>query len=201
MTNFIPLFPLDIIVFPEEEVTLHIFEERYKQLILHCLADKKPFGIIAPNTENGILEVGTAVEVTKVIHTYADGKMDIVVKGKSTFSVIEYIAEIPNKLYSGAIVTHLPYNTKAVKVDAKLLVNKLIALYKKLEYAFPLQENNGEITSYQIAKIAGITYTQAYYILCLEKEDQRLEYLKRHINALLGEEKPLSHLINNISLN
>src|SRR6266576_3115219 len=45
MTNFIPIFPLGIVVYPGEDLNLHIFEPRYKQLINECHAGKKPFGI------------------------------------------------------------------------------------------------------------------------------------------------------------
>ncbi len=45
MTNFIPIFPLGIVVFPGEDLNLHVFEPRYKQLITDCFGEKKPFGI------------------------------------------------------------------------------------------------------------------------------------------------------------
>jgi len=45
MTNFIPIFPLGIVVYPGENLNLHIFESRYKQLIQECYSDAKPFGI------------------------------------------------------------------------------------------------------------------------------------------------------------
>lgn len=47
MTNFIPIFPLGVVVYPDEQLNLHIFEPRYKQLIRDCIAENKPFGIPA----------------------------------------------------------------------------------------------------------------------------------------------------------
>ena len=66
MTNFIPIFPLSIVVFPGEEVNLHIFEPRYKQLIKECFSDVKPFGIPSIiNNQTG--ELGTLVKVVEIV--------------------------------------------------------------------------------------------------------------------------------------
>jgi Lon protease-like protein len=68
MTNFIPIFPLGIAVFPYEKLNLHIFEPRYKQLINDTIQSKKPFGI--PVVLNGkISEIGTLVEVVEISKT------------------------------------------------------------------------------------------------------------------------------------
>ena len=65
MTNFIPIFPLALVVFPGEELNLHIFEPRYKQLVNEQIASKKPFGIPVV-INNAIAELGTMVEIIEV---------------------------------------------------------------------------------------------------------------------------------------
>ncbi len=80
MTNFIPIFPLGIVVFPGEALNLHIFEPRYKEMVTDCFAEVKPFGI--PTVlENGVNELGTLLEITEIVEIHADGKMDIRTKG------------------------------------------------------------------------------------------------------------------------
>jgi len=65
MTNFIPIFPLNIVVYPGENLNLHIFEPRYKQLINECHVAKKPFGI--PTViDNKVQEFGSMVEITEL---------------------------------------------------------------------------------------------------------------------------------------
>jgi len=87
MTNFIPIFPLNVVVYPGEALNLHIFEERYKQLINECFAEKKPFGI--PVVLNKKMEeMGTLVEITAIAEKFDDGKMNIVTKGISVFQNI-----------------------------------------------------------------------------------------------------------------
>ena len=69
MTNFIPIFPLSIVVFPGEQLNLHIFEPRYKQLIRECAEQQKPFGI--PSViENNVQELGTLVEIKEIRKVY-----------------------------------------------------------------------------------------------------------------------------------
>src|SRR3982751_525693 len=96
MTNFIPIFPLGIVVYPGESVNLHIFEPRYKQLVNECHAEDKPFGIPAI-IDNKLNEMGTMDE---------NGEMDIKTQGVRVFRVLEMIKTIPDKLFSGAIVNY-----------------------------------------------------------------------------------------------
>ena len=65
MINFIPIFPLEIVVYPGEQLNLHIFEDRYKQLINECYAEKKSFGIPAVINSN-VAEFGTLVKITEI---------------------------------------------------------------------------------------------------------------------------------------
>ncbi len=105
MTNFIPIFPLGLVVYPGESLNLHIFEPRYKQLIQECHAAKKPFGI--PTVINNKLqEFGAMVEIDELTKIYDNGEMDVKTKGLRIFRILELIKEIPDKLYSGAIVTY-----------------------------------------------------------------------------------------------
>ena len=105
MTNFIPIFPLGIVVYPGENLNLHIFEPRYKQLITECFEQKKPFGIPAVVNKE-LKDLGTLVEIKEIKKVYEDGKMDITSSGVKVFRMLELIKEVPDKLYSGAIVTY-----------------------------------------------------------------------------------------------
>src|SRR3990170_4384900 len=105
MTNFIPIFPLSIVIYPFEKLHLHIFEPRYKQLIKECFEGKKPFGI--PTVlKNNLQDIGTLVEVAEIVHEYENGEMDINTQGIKVFRTLEVIKKVPEKLYSGAIVNY-----------------------------------------------------------------------------------------------
>ena len=93
MTNFINIFPLSIVVYPGEALNLHIFEPRYKQLILDCKESKKPFGI-PPVLTDAIGELGTLVELVEITQVYDNGEMDIKTKGLEVFRILEVVKEI-----------------------------------------------------------------------------------------------------------
>jgi Lon protease-like protein len=82
------LFPLELVLLPGERVPLHIFEDRYRELIGECLADDAEFGLILEN-EDGMREIGTSTAVVDVIDTFEDGRMNVLVEGRSRFRVIE----------------------------------------------------------------------------------------------------------------
>jgi Lon protease-like protein len=82
------LFPLGIVLLPTEHVPLHIFEERYKELIGECLADEEEFGLVFADGE-GIREVGTRAAVVQVLARLEDGRMNVVVEGRERFKLLE----------------------------------------------------------------------------------------------------------------
>ena len=84
MTNFVPIFPLSIVVYPGEDLNLHIFEPKYKQLIKECFDQKKPFGMPVV-IKNKVNELGTLVDIVEISKVYDTGEMDIKTKGQKVF--------------------------------------------------------------------------------------------------------------------
>jgi Lon protease-like protein len=92
----LPLFPLEVVLFPGTPLPLHVFEPRYKELINECLEQKTPFGIIRAEQEGeGIVDVGCTAEIVAVTKRYPDGKLDIVTEGRERFEVLELNEERP----------------------------------------------------------------------------------------------------------
>jgi Lon protease-like protein len=87
----IPIFPLGIVIFPDQPVPLHIFEERYKLMIHRCLDRQHAFGIIYYDGSS-LARCGCTAVVAEVINTYDDGRMDILTTGQDRF-VIKAIDE------------------------------------------------------------------------------------------------------------
>ena len=84
----LPLFPLDVVLFPGNPLPLHIFEPRYKEMIGECLANQTQFGIVRA-LEQGIAEIGCAAEIVSVTKKYEDGRLDLVAEGRRRFEVLE----------------------------------------------------------------------------------------------------------------
>lgn len=84
--QLIPLFPLQVVVFPRTRLPLHIFEERYKKMVSEAIRDKSEFGIVLAKDE-GIVNAGCTVAVEKLLQMYPDGRMDILTRGRQRFEV------------------------------------------------------------------------------------------------------------------
>jgi len=84
----IGLFPLELVLLPTERVPLHIFEERYKELIGECLALDRTFGLVFAD-ERGLREIGTHAAVTTVLERFDDGRLNILVEGRERFRLVE----------------------------------------------------------------------------------------------------------------
>ena len=181
MTNFIPIFPLSIVVYPGEDLNLHIFEPRYKQLINECYGQKKLFGIPAV-IENRLQDYGTLMEITEVTKVYEDGELDIKTRGTKVFRVLEIIKDIPEKAYSGAIVNY-PANHETGSADVmRRLMNSIRELHKLLNVAKEFTKRDEELKSYDVAHHIGLSLQEEYELLNLMNERQRQEYIKRHLD-------------------
>ncbi len=84
--DIIPIFPLGIVMLPEQLIPLHIFEERYKLMIGECLEDDKVFGIVYFNGQM-MCSAGCSARVQEVLKKYPNGRLDIVARGERRFIV------------------------------------------------------------------------------------------------------------------
>jgi len=85
--KLLPLFPLQVVVFPRTQLNLHIFEERYKEMVGEAIRDSSEFGIVLAKDE-GIVNAGCTVIVDKVLRSHPDGRMDIVTRGIRRFEIV-----------------------------------------------------------------------------------------------------------------
>lgn len=200
MTNFIPVFPLSIVVFPGEQLNLHIFEPRYKQLINDCFGENKPFGI--PTVlNNNVAEMGTLVTISEIVNVHADGKMDVRTRGEKVFRILEVVQSIPDKLYHGAIV-HYPDNDERKKNQlAAQVLASIRELHKIINVTKDFKKPDEELCSYDLAHHAGLSLEEEYEFLALLYESQRLEYLKRHLSNVLPVITGMESLKERIQLN
>ena len=201
MTNFIPIFPLSIVVFPGESLNLHIFEPRYKQLINECYSEKKPFGI--PSViNNQVGEIGTLAMIAEIVNVDEKGEMDIKTKGLSVFRILEVIKSVPDKLYSGAIVNY-PDNTEEwhTRELMQKVVNAIRQLHSLLNITKDFNKPDDKLNAYDVAHHAGLSLEEEYELLGLFREEQRQEYLKRHLTKVLAVIAEMETLKDRIKLN
>lgn len=200
MTNFIPIFPLGIVIYPGESLNLHIFEPRYKQLVNECSTQKKQFGI--PTViDNRLQDYGSLVELVEISKVYDNGEMDIKTMGSRIFRILEVIKEIPDKLYSGAIVNYPETKEEGNRELMRKVVNSIRELHKLLKVDKDFQKKDEELKAYDVAHHVGLSLQEEYEMLHLLDERQRQEYLKRHLTKVIPLVAEMEQLKGKIKLN
>jgi len=124
----IGLFPLGIVLLPTEQVPLHIFEPRYRELISQCIDDEGEFGLVFAD-EDGLRAIGTRASVTEVLERFDDGRLNIVVEGRERFRLVE--VNEGTSFHTGAIeplVDQLDPADEASRERALELFRRLVEL-------------------------------------------------------------------------
>ncbi len=146
-------------------------------------------------------ELGTLMEITELSKTYDNGEMDIKTKGQKIFRILEVIKEIPEKLFSGAIVNY-PANIEHGNPNLmQKVINAINELHALLKVTNKFAKPENQLCTYDVAKHAGLTLYEEYEVLGLMNELQRQEYLKRHLAKVLPVVTEMETLKEKIKLN
>ncbi len=184
--NVLPLFPLQIVLFPGSSVPLHIFEERYKTLIGECIAEKKEFGVNLIH-ENEFLKVGCAARVSTVLHRYEDGRMDIVVQGTRRYRLERSVeGRAPYLLgHVRFLATTGEEVNKVLAADTIMLYNEFVSKVYRDQVARVDVHACDEGLSFRLAQKAGMDLLRRQKLLESESENDRLEMLNAYLTAML----------------
>ncbi|MDF0715894.1 LON peptidase substrate-binding domain-containing protein [Muricauda sp. 334s03] len=176
----LPLFPLKSVFFPGETVPLHIFEDRYKQLIADCRREALTFGI--PVYINDTISYGTEVQLVEVVNTYKSGEMDVVCVARQVFKVLSFEKLLDGKPYAGGEVEFLEVQNDADDGLRQEVLQKVEALYDIMGVPFT-RTSPKQFNSYSLAHKMGLSFEQEYKLLLMSKETDRLNFIKRHLEA------------------
>lgn len=170
----IPIFPLNVVLFPGAPLPLHIFEPRYKLLIGTCIEEDLDFGVVLSD-DNRIVSVGCTAKVLKVIKKFEDGRMDIITIGGERFRVSKLIDE---KLYYEAAVEYLDDVKEAPLSDAHSLIAAFESCYL-LAHGTPAESpvEPGEELCYRLAAEIPLDLKMKQELLEERSEPMRRELL------------------------
>jgi len=172
----IPLFPLDVVLFPGMPLPLHIFEERYKLMIRRCAEHNSEFGVVLAR-QSGMARVGCTAEVVKIVREYPDGRMDILTAGQTIYRIVEVFEEQP---YYEASVEFLDESTGEPPAEPSA---ELLALYDECHRlafgrpAEPPDPKSGMQLAFQIAAELPLELESKQDILETPAEADRQERL------------------------
>ena len=181
----LPLFPLGLVLFPGEAVPLHIFEDRYRELVRHCLETETPFGIVLADDE-AMAKVGCAARIDRVLQHYEDGRMDIVAVGENRFEVEEVTQE--RAYLTARVRSYEPIEQLAIGEERE----RVITLHMKLlelagDAIRPAIYEGPKRISFVVAQNAGLDNARKQDVLELRTEGERLSYLAKYLETLIPE--------------
>ncbi len=173
----IGLFPLELVLLPSERVPLHIFEERYRELIGESLADGTEFGMILED-DDGLRQVGTRTGVIELVHTFDDGRMNVLVEGRGRFRIV---AETEGQLYRTAEVE--PLDDDAGEDPSEEETERTLEAFRRLATIAEADEvdipspGGGTPLSFQLAARVDFGTVLKQELLELRSERARLDRL------------------------
>jgi Lon protease-like protein len=173
----IPLFPLGLVLLPQAELPLHIFEQRYKVMINECLDQNQVFGIVCFDGKK-MHKVGCTARIIRIIKQYRDGRMDIAVKGERRFYV-EHIDE--NREFIQSRILFIDDVDEPAAPDNQDLVDKAINLLKRLDKLLGVTRDYAYLATLDIKQLSflipgseGFTLEERQRFLELTSSHQRL---------------------------
>ncbi len=199
MDNFLPLFPLQLVAFPNEDLNLHVFEPRYRQLVRECNENNMTFGIPA-FIDGRVQEYGTEMKLVKIEKEYTDGKMDVRTKGVDIFITEEFFSRAPNKLYAGATIRRVTNDYEGDIITSQKIISHIEALYRAMNINKPIPDV-AAFSTYDVAHHVGLSISQEYELLKIPSEKDRQMYMLEHLEQLVPMVKEMEALRKKIQMN
>jgi Lon protease-like protein len=193
----IPMFPLNMVLLPGETKTLHIFEERYKQLVADCLDNEAHFGIPFMH-QKAMGDYGIEVKISNVIKLYENGELDIAIEAIRVFKIIGFSKVLIPKLYGAGVIQ---FEEEITEKPSHLLQE----LTK--EYMWVSQENIIPIDAfdhsnvYGIARLLDLSELEKYELIKAKSAVNKEEYLKPKIKLFIHLIKTENELKTKFVLN
>jgi Lon protease-like protein len=179
--GLLPLFPLEIVVFPGAPLPLHIFEPRYKEMIGECLAQDRPFGMVRAK-ENALSAIGCSATIATVIRKYDDGRLDIAAEGAQRFEIIQVNQE---RSFLQAEVAFFEDEPSTVSKNATDAVIKLHEqLFAVLGQTVEV-ERDADFLSFHLAQDLPVDLDFKQTLLEMKSEAERIETLTEYYRATI----------------
>ena len=200
MPRLLPLFPLNLVVFPGEKLNLHIFEPRYRQLVRECIEHNTPFGI-PPYLDNSLSELGTEMRLLSVEQTYSSGELDIRTKAVGVFRINKFFRQAPGKLYAAGHVEAIEQDEVADPVLRAVVTKQVRQLYEALGLRKLLLELAPDYSIFDVAHHIGFSTEQEYQLLATTSEQERQELVRDHLDTILPVVLETERLKERVRLN
>ena len=193
----IPMFPLNMVLLPGETKTLHIFEERYKQLVNDCLDNEAHFGIPFIS-QKAIGGYGVEVKISSIIKVFDNGEMDILIEGMRAFKIIEFSDVLTPKLYGAGVIEFEDELTEKPSHFLQELTKEYMWISQETTIPIDAFDHSNV---YGIARLIDLSEIEKYELIKAKKSIKKEEYLKPKIKLFIHLIKTENDLKSKFVLN
>ena len=169
-----PLFPLGLVLLPQERIPLHIFEDRYRTMIGECLDAEREFGIIWLSDE-GLKEIGCSARIDRVLERFDDGRLNILVEGTKPFRLLRRIEELPYPAGDVEVLDDVADGDPDATDAARVRYGDLV---ERVTDERPDPESLGDLDAYGMAATLDVALEAKQSLLEQRSESDRLERLE-----------------------
>ena len=186
MAQYLPLFPLNLVLFPKMLLPLHIFEDKYKEMIGECIEQSSQFGVVY-SKDDEIHPIGCGASIHQILKTYPDGRMDIVALGTKRFRVLYFNSE---KAFLRGEVESYEDDIKAPSPGRENL-DTITKLYHDAFHMIQHGEREAlaplpvEYATFHIAQRLNLDNELKQQLLNLQSEVERVEHLIRYLSEVV----------------
>ena len=181
----LPLFPLQVVLFPRTPLPLHIFEDRYKEMVGELLGTEDSFGVVLAQGQ-GILRIGCSATIDRVTQKYDDGRLDILTFGGDRFEIREVNTE--RSFLRGRVSYFDDDDFAACSDDAVRRAISANADYRRLTESDDEPEMEDPQLSFQLARVSpDLGFRQT--LLAMRSEAQRMARVADHLELLIERQK------------
>ncbi len=177
----IPLFPLEVVLFPGAPLPLHIFEPRYKEMIGECLEQKRPFGMVRVK-ENALAAIGCSATIVNVTKRYDDGRLDIATQGRQRFEIESLNHE--RSFLQGEVTYFDDEPSEVGSGPRQVLIELHEQLFSILGQAPEVQQDALSI-SFHLASELPVDLDFKQTLLEMKSEAERIETLTEYYRATI----------------
>lgn len=185
----LPMFPLNIVMVPGETRVLHIFEERYRELVADCVMNQAHFGIPYIKGDQ-LADYGVEVSISKIIQEHQNGEMDIEIKAIQPFKILKYTSVLKPKMYGAAYIEEYEDDTTSNRYKLFRSFKKLIKASKNKEIPVETLTN---VSVYKVAHLLDLTNDEKLQLISFgtikEKEDFLIAKIKLYMHMVKLEKE------------
>ena len=193
MKEIIPIFPLNIVMYPGAKYPLHIFEERYKKMVRNSILSGEGFGIVS-KIDLEISNVGCYVLLDRILKQYDNGSMDIIVDGIERFQILSKTFN-PDGYIEAAVIQ---YNDTPEEVKNQHSTEQALQKFKNIINKTTIELEKAELKSFKLAEKSGLNIKQQQNMLDIKSENSRIDFLLEHfqkIESYLIESQAIREII------